>query len=402
MHPKQAEFVNSQAKRKVVRAGRRGGKTIGAAILSVKKFLEGARVLYAAPTEDQISSYWREVKRALENPIDAGIFIKNETKHSIELPGTEQRIRAKTAFNADTLRGDYADFLILDEHQMMHEDAWGLVGAPMLLDNNGDAVFIYTPPSLKSRQLSKAKDPRHASRLFNRAKKDETGRWAAFHFRSHDNPYISSEALTDITQDMTAVAYRMEIEAEDIDEAPGAIWRRSVLENSRKLSIDIETLERIVVGVDPTGSSDGDEAGIVVCGRVDDRLMVLGDHSLHGRPDQWAREAVRCYYDYKADHITVERNFGGDMVEYTIHTIDSNVPVVTVNSSRGKAVRAEPISAIYEKGKAHHIGSFVALEDEMCLWSPGDKSPNRMDALVFGATDLMLGFNRSRGDVGLS
>ena len=149
-HPKQLEFINSHAKRKIIRAGRRFGKTVGAAILAVLKFTEDKRVLYAAPTSDQLERFWTEVTRALAPMIKAGVLYKNETLHIIERPGSENRIRAKTAWNADTLRGDYADILILDEFQLMAEDTWEVVGAPMLLDNNGDAVFIYTPPSLHS------------------------------------------------------------------------------------------------------------------------------------------------------------------------------------------------------------------------------------------------------------
>ncbi|GAI18464.1 unnamed protein product, partial [marine sediment metagenome] len=93
-------------------------------------------------------------------------------------PGTEQRIRAKTAWNADSLRGDYADLLIMDEWQLMNEGAWDKVGAPMLLDNDGDAVFIYTPRSFHSRTITKADDPLHASKMYKKAKADTTGRWA--------------------------------------------------------------------------------------------------------------------------------------------------------------------------------------------------------------------------------
>jgi len=148
-HEKQFKFINSNAKRKVVRAGRRGGKTVGMSIQAVRAFLGDKengilpkRVLYAAPTQDQVDRFWHEVVSALLPAIDAGVFYKNETKHIVEKAGTEQRIRAKTAWSSDTLRGDYADLLILDEWQLMNEDAWELVGAPMLLDNDGDAVFI--------------------------------------------------------------------------------------------------------------------------------------------------------------------------------------------------------------------------------------------------------------------
>jgi hypothetical protein len=99
----------------------------------------------------------------------------------------------------------------------------------MLLDNNGDAVFIYTPPSLHSRGTSKARDPRHAAKLFQRAQADTTGRWEVFHFTSHDNPHISDISLAEVAADMTHLAYRQEILAEDVEEAPGALWTRATL-----------------------------------------------------------------------------------------------------------------------------------------------------------------------------
>lgn len=214
-HDKQTEIRESKVKRKIVRAGRRSGKTTIAATICVDKFLERLRPLYATPTASQLEKWWFEVKRALAEPIDAGILKKNEIEHSIEVEGTENRIKGKTAWNADMLRGDYTDFLVLDEFQLMNEDTWEVVGAPMLLDNNGDAMFIYTPPSLRSTGVSKARDPRHAAKMFRLAQQDTTGRWQAFHFTSHDNPYISEEALKELIQDMSRQSYRQEILAED-------------------------------------------------------------------------------------------------------------------------------------------------------------------------------------------
>ncbi len=219
-HERQAEFISSTAKRKIIRAGRRAGKTAGIAQSAVKSFLAGKRILYAAPTSEQTDAFWFEVTRALQEPISAGIFKENKSERTIELPGTKQRIKAKTAWNADTLRGDYADLLSLDEYQLMNEDAWEIVGQPMLLDNNGDAVFIYTPPSLISAGISKARDPLHASKLFKKAQTDTTGLWQTFHFTSWDNPYISHEALGLIAHDMSQSAYRQEIMAEDDEVSP--------------------------------------------------------------------------------------------------------------------------------------------------------------------------------------
>ncbi len=389
-HTKQREFIESKAKRRIVRAGRRGGKTVGAAIDDVQHFLAGHRVLYAAPTQDQVERYWTEVCRALQEPIDAGAFKKNETMHLIELPGTEQRIRAKTAWNADTLRGDYADKLTLDEFQLMNEDTWAIVGAPMLLDNNGDAVFIYTPPSLHSRSVSKADDPRHAPKLFAKAQADTTGRWAAFHFTSHDNPYISKVALSEISQDMTSLAVRQEIMAEDIDAAPGALWTRETIEKAR-IHKRVPAFDKVVVAIDPSTTSEGDEAGIIIAGRYRNQYYVLGDNTLQGSPDVWAKAAVSAYAIHEANNIVAESNQGGEMVELVIKQVDENVPVILVHASRGKATRAEPVAAAYEQGRVHHVGTFGILESEMCLWVPGDKSPNRMDALVWAITDLMEG-----------
>lgn len=214
-HAKQLEFIKSKAKRKVIRAGRRGGKTVGVGILACGVFCAGKRVLYAAPTSEQTERFWFEVKKGLEPLVKTGVFKLNESENDIERPGTEQRIKCKTAWNADTLRGDYADLLILDEYQLMDEETWEVVGAPMLADKNGDAVFIYTPPSLRAGGVSKAKDPRHAAKLFKMASEDTTGLWEAFHFTSHENPFISQEALALIASDMSKQAYRQEILAED-------------------------------------------------------------------------------------------------------------------------------------------------------------------------------------------
>jgi len=390
-HAKQREFIDHPAKRKVIRAGRRGGKTVGISVAAVEWFLNKERILYAAPTQEQVGRFWATVTRALYEPIKAGIFRKNEVEHFIEVAGTEQRLKAKTAWNADSLRGDYADVLIFDEWQLVNEDAWGLVGAPMLLDTNGDAVFIYTPPSLRSRSASKADDPQHAAKLFKKAQELQNGgstRWAAFHFSSMDNPHLSKEALGEISGDMTSLAYRMEILAEDVNEAPGALWTRKTIEDNRVVSGP--EYDKIVVAVDPSTTSGGDEAGIVVCGKHGLDGYVIADESVQGSPLVWAKAAVTAYHKFQADLIVAEKNQGGEMVELTIRQVDKDVPIKLVHASRGKQARAEPISAKAEKGLIHHIGAFPELEDELCLWVPGDDdSPNRLDAVVWGMTELL-------------
>jgi len=393
-HAKQRAFLSSPAKRKIIRAGRRGGKTTGIAMDAVNDFKAGRRVLYAAPTQEQVDTFWREVKTALQKPLDDDALYKNETMHIIEVPHTLNRIRAKTAWDAETLRGDYADKLILDEFQLMGEETWERVGQPMLLDNNGDAVFIYTPPSLHSRFRTRARDPQNAAKMFKRAQADPSGLWAAFHFTSHDNPYISTEALAILATDMTALAFEQEIMAEDKDEAPGSLWKRATIHEVTSFP----DLVRVVVGVDPPGGRT--ECGIVVAGlATDGQMYVLADNSLQDSPAGWAREVIASYNRHKADRILGEKNYGGDMVEHTIRTSEGGdaVSYKNVDATRGKAVRAEPVAAQYEHGLVHHVGKFSQLEDEMCSWVPatGMPSPNRLDALVWALTELMDGIPTS-------
>lgn len=378
-HPHQKQFIDSTAKRKVIRAGRRGGKTTGMAIKAVIDFLNGKRVLYATPTQDQVDKFWTEVKNALREPIDEKVFYKNETRHIIEVSDTTEasRIRAKTAWNADTLRGDYADVLIMDEYQLMDEDAWNEVGAPMLADNDGDAIFIYT----EKRGLN------HAKQLYKKAKEDTTGRYEVFTFSSFENPHISKQALEELAQDMTALAYRAEIMAEEIDDDPNALWKRELIQIKQP-----GELKRIVIGIDPSGSSGGDECGIVAAG-IDYQgfAYILEDESMQASPQQWGQKACNLFKMLKADRIVAEINYGGEMVKMTLNVIDPSIAYKPVYATRGKAVRAEPIVAKYEQGKVFHSKHLPKLEDEMCNWVPGvGKSPNRVDALVWALSELML------------
>lgn len=169
----------------------------------------------------------------------------------------------------------------------------------------------------------------------------------------------------------------------------GALWKRAWIRYTKTLPDMI----RVVVGVDPSGSVGGDEIGIVVTGQgTDMKYYVLDDYSLHGTPNEWAREVCAAYEKWNADIIAAERNYGGDMVEATIKNVNQAANVKLVTASRGKIVRAEPVSALYEHGDVLHRITFLELEDEMCIYDPGEsESPNRMDALVWGITELCGG-----------
>lgn len=187
---------------------------------------------------------------------------------------------------------------------------------------------------------------------------------------------------------------RQELYAEVLDDVPGALWQRDDLDKGRLRRAP--ELKRVVVAIDPaiTSGEDSDETGIVVAGIGEDGTgYVLEDCSCRESPDRWARIAVDAYHRYKADRIIAERNQGGDMVEHTIRTVDRRVSYESVVAKRGKFVRAEPVAALYEQGRVHHAGSFPALEDQMCRYVPDgfDGSPDRVDALVWAITALMVG-----------
>jgi phage terminase large subunit-like protein len=190
---------------------------------------------------------------------------------------------------------------------------------------------------------------------------------------------------------------RQELLAELLTDTPGALWTRDRIEAQRRSQAPV--LQRVVVAIDPSGSGDeeADETGIVGCG-VDEtgNGWVLAELSGQCHPTEWARRAVTLYRDLKADRIVAEVNYGGAMVEAVIRAIEPNIPFRAVTASRGKVARAEPVSALYEQGRVFHLGAFDALEDQMTAFtsnfdrSKAGFSPGRVDALVWGLTDLMI------------
>lgn len=190
---------------------------------------------------------------------------------------------------------------------------------------------------------------------------------------------------------------RQELNAEILEDTPGALWVRSIIEEHRVYEMPV--LKRIVVGIDPAVSTNtsSNETGIIV-GGIDGNGhgYIIDDLTIKGSPSEWASNAIRGYHDWKADKIVAENNNGGDMVKFTLSTVDSSVPVRLVHAARGKQTRAEPISSLYEQGKIHHVGCLPTLEDQMTTWIPNEgDSPDRVDALVWCMWDLMIDGNKN-------
>ncbi len=192
---------------------------------------------------------------------------------------------------------------------------------------------------------------------------------------------------------------RQELYAEIIEEFEGALWNTRMIEDTRIKEDDERELKQIIVAIDPAVTSNeySDETGIVVVGKdFNEAYYVLEDLSGRYSPDKWARKAIDCYYEWGADRIVAEVNNGGDLVERLLRSIDYNIPYRSVRATRGKLTRAEPISALYEQKRVHHVGYFSELESQMCSYTGETRpSPDRLDALVWGMTEL----SKSRGEV---
>lgn len=202
---------------------------------------------------------------------------------------------------------------------------------------------------------------------------------------------------------------RQELDAEVLDDVPGALWRRSQLDDLRlKAGDKLPDMQRIVVGVDPaTANPDSEnsglaETGIVVAGLgIDGNGYVLDDLSCRLSPDGWARRAISGIDMYDGDAIVAETNQGGAMVAATIRAVRATIKVIEVHASRGKITRAEPIAALYEQGRIRHVGTHSALEDQMVLFTPfgieGDTTGDRVDALVWAMTQLFPQMTKKLG-----
>jgi phage terminase large subunit-like protein len=284
-----------------------------------------------------------------------------------------------TADEPERLRGKQHMKLWGDEYAAWrYKEAWDQASLGLRLGQKPQAVITTTPkPTKELRALMSA-----PSTVVTRGS-------------TYDNRLnLAGAFLTQIVSRYEGTRLgRQELNAEILDDNPGALWRRDWIEEHRIPRGP--PMKRVVVAIDPTATSnpDSDEAGITVEGRgTDDRGYVLADLSMRGTPREWATVAVNAYHEWKADRIIGETNNGGEMIEAVIRMVDKNVAYKGIHASRGKITRAEPVSALYEQGRVSHVGFFPVLEDQMCDYDPktAKYSPDRMDSLVFGLTELLI------------
>lgn len=305
----------------------------------------------------------------------------------------------------DQLRGPQHDLFWSDEFAAWRyqEEALANIELLLRLGSNPRHIITTTPrPTRKVRDLLKG--------ARNVALPCPTCRAPAWNACSiHDQPVVVTRGSTfDNAGNLVAKFFtklrrlyegtrlgRQELFAEVLDDLEGALWNYGMLERYRLKFGEAPAMARIVVSVDPAESDEdySNENGIVVVGRGrDDRGYVLADRSGKMSPNEWAMTAVRAYYEFDADAIVVEDNTGGATAQANIRLVDENCRIVLVTATKGKRTRAEPVAAIYEQGRASHVGLFAELEDQMTDWTPireaSSQSPDRVDALVWAFYEL--------------
>lgn len=287
-----------------------------------------------------------------------------------------------SADKPDRLRGPQHDGFWADEiAAWQYPDAWDQLMFGLRLGNDPRGVATTTPrPKTLIRELLSAPTT-HVT-----------------HGSTYDNAANLAGAFLDtiLTKYEGTTLGRQELYAELLDESPGALWTRATIQDHRVSRMpDGVDVVRLVVAIDPavTNSANSDETGIIVAALGSDgHGYVLEDLSMRNTPMAWAQTGIAAFHRWNADRIVAEVNQGGDIVETVVRQIDDSISYKAVRASHGKYARAEPVAALYEQGRVHHVGVYPTLEDEQTNWTPDiGWSPNHMDALVWALTELMLG-----------
>jgi len=299
-----------------------------------------------------------------------------------------------SADEPDQLRGPQHHYAWADElAAWRYEDSWDQLKFGLRLGSNPQCIITTTPRPTKIVRalLEDARDRIDAKTGRKHRRSVEVTRGSTYENKANLAPTFLREIVS--KYEGTRLG-RQELHAEVLDDTPGALWRRDPLDEHR-IGRRPSKLVRIGIGVDPatTSGENSDETGIVVAGLDENGIgYVLEDASGKYTPAEWAAKVVELFDRWEADFVVAEVNQGGDMVESTLRTVRRSLPIRKVRASRAKRTRAEPVAALYEQKRVHHLGSLIELEDQMCTWVPGVStvSPDRMDALVWILTELMV------------
>ena len=380
----------------VVLGGRGAGKTRAGAEW-VRTMVEGSRPLDKGAAR-RVALVGETLDQVREVMIfgDSGIMACSPPDRRPDWLATRRMLRwpngaeavACSAHDPESLRGPQFDAAWVDEFAKWRraQEAWDMLQFTLRLGQDPRMCVTTTPRNLKTLRNLLAAPSTAVTRAPTEA----------------NRAYLASSFLDEVRARYAGTRLgRQELDGDLLEQAEGALWSMEALEAAR--CTEVPAFDRIVVAVDPTASSGkgSDACGIVVAGVVsvgppqDWRAVVLEDCTLQGvSPLVWARRAITAMERWGAHALVAEVNQGGDMVEAVLRQVDPMVPVVRVHASKSKSARAEPVAALYEQGRVTHYGVFNALEDEMCqmtrLGYQGSGSPDRLDALVWALTDLVI------------
>lgn len=383
-HNKDSRFI-------IVPCGRRWGKTKGAANGSIEWMIEGNAILWGDTISSNIDRYVDRYFKPELNKYEIP-YTWSGQKKLLELPDFGGYIDFRSADRPENWEGFGYDKIILNEAGIILKNDYIFTNAvlPMLMDNPGSKLFAIGTP--KGKVAKENKEHRFFSMYKRAVSKDPL--YDLYQFSSYDNPFLSKDdvkELEDEMQRMNPAMVQQEIYAQFVDGAAGELWDEVIIERHR-IKVAPE-LVRITVNIDPaiSATTKSDETGITVTGRDEAKNMyVLEDCSGTYSPEQWGAEALRLVEKWGADCVVAEKNQGGDMVESVLRSMGVKVRVKLVTATKGKYVRAEPVYGMYEQGKVFHVGYHNKLEAQMCSFTSDLKtSPDRVDSLVWGLTDLM-------------
>lgn len=363
----------------LILAGRGFGKTRTGAEWVAHQALTHDRTRWAvvAPTIADARDVCVEGESGLKNVLDRyGAVVRKWNRSLGEIDLTNgSKIKLFSADEPERLRGPQHHGAWCDElAAWRYDDAWDQLRFGLRLGETPRTLVTTTP---KPRPLLKRIIQNPATHITRGSTFDNAAN-------------LSAAALDEFKARYEGTRLgRQELYGEVLEDVEGALFPLSLIEQHRVTHHP--DLEQIVVGVDPavTANASSDETGIITAGRAGDQVYIIADHSLRETPDAWARRIVQQYHASSANYIIVETNNGGDLIKQVIRTVDPQVPIRTVTANRGKYIRAEPVAALYEQGKVHHVGVHAVLEEQISTWVPGDpKSPDRLDALVYAVTAL--------------
>ncbi len=383
----QKKIIYSKARFTITEAATKVGKTVSHLFWlfeEAHKGKTGFEYWWVCPQYSQAEIAF---KRLIRTVAESRVYIINYSKLSVITPlGTI--ITFKSADNPNSLYGENVHAFVFDEYSRAKEEAWFALRT----------TISYT--RAKGKFIGNVVAKNWAWDLARKAEKRLDPDFEYFKVTAYEAVEAGILAASEVEQakkDLPPRIFKMLYMAE-FTEIEGALWTWDTIEKNRIM--ELPQLTRVVVAVDPavTSNAGSDETGIIVVGLADNgHLIIKGDYSGKYTPEQTARRIMQAYSEHEANIVIGEVNNGGDFIRSVLNLVGGGVAYKDVHAARGKATRAEPVAFIYSQGRVNHYGKFAALEDQMISWVPnsGDKSPDRIDALVWGITYLLEGDNET-------